>query len=271
MITEIKWLGLQNVVNARELGGYVMPDGRRIRNGMLLRGGSLTKASDEDMAKLRDIYNVTRLFDFRTEGEVKRSPDKVPDGAQYLWLPTIDQETEKVGENCLPEEAYIHIDEYVVSHATDSVVKRIAKRLYWDMVSNEYTQLQYSAFLQILVSMPSGAAYWHCSQGKDRTGLGAAFLLCALGADRDLIIEDFDISNVYYRRDVEALRSKILENGGTEDDFEAVDSFVGASKKNFIDTLVSIDRIYGGLKSYVRNILMLSESDEQILRDKFLE
>ena len=45
-------LDLEGVANARELGGYVMLDGRKIRRGMLLRSGNLYNATEEDVAKL---------------------------------------------------------------------------------------------------------------------------------------------------------------------------------------------------------------------------
>ncbi|MBQ3698305.1 MAG: tyrosine-protein phosphatase [Prevotella sp.] len=46
---------------------------------------------------------------------------------------------------------------------------------------------------------------WHCSEGKDRCGWGSALLLAAFGASRQVIVEDFDMSNQSYAKQVEAL------------------------------------------------------------------
>lgn len=264
-------LGLTGVVNARELGGYVLPDGKRIRKGVLLRGGGLKTATDEDIRRLEDIYKVSFVFDFRTEGEVKHAPDIALKACRHLWLPTIDEKTEKVKEFSLPKEAYSCLDKYVVEHAQEHSVQDIARRMYPTIVSNEYTQLQYAAFLQEIVMNVNGVFYWHCSQGKDRTGMGAAFLLAALGADRDLIIRDFELSNEYYRELIDKLCNLVASKGGDEEALKVIMTFVGVNTEYFIDALNIIDSNYGGMDRYLRNELCLSDDDIQVLRDRLLE
>lgn len=46
-------LVFDGIENARELGGLVMQDGRTIREGVLVRSGELSKASDADVALLK--------------------------------------------------------------------------------------------------------------------------------------------------------------------------------------------------------------------------
>ena len=46
---ETQKIGLDSIANARELGGYVLPDGRCVKHNLLLRGGLLNKASDENL------------------------------------------------------------------------------------------------------------------------------------------------------------------------------------------------------------------------------
>jgi len=52
-----------------------------------------------------------------------------------------------------------------------------------------------ASFLREVVNTPEGAVFFHCTQGKDRTGLAAAFLLSALGVGRDIFVADFDKTN----------------------------------------------------------------------------
>ena len=267
---KLNLLGFEAVPNAREFGGYVLPDGGIIRHGLLLRGGSLSNATVADKQKLCSDFQVARVFDFRTDMELKLSPDPEIVGAKNIWLPTIDPEMEKLGTATLPGEAYRNLPVYLSKHASSPKVQEIARHIYADMVVNEYTQLQYAAFLQSIINTPEGAIYWHCSQGKDRTGLGSAFLLAALGADRDLIISDFDLSNVCYKDEVKALTDEIRRNGGGIEEEKVVRTFIGVNTDYFIDALDLIDKTYGSLDDYLSQQLCLTDDDRVTLRERYL-
>lgn len=264
-------IGLTGVVNARELGGYVLPDGKRIKKGLLFRGGGLRTATDEDIRLLEDVYKVSLVFDFRTKGEVKHAPDRELKNSRSLWLPTIDDTTEQVKEYTLPHEAYSCLNDFVVLHCKDKSIQKIARKMYPSIVCNEFTQLQYASFLQQIVMNEDGVFYWHCSQGKDRTGMGAAYLLAALGADRELMVRDFEISNEYYKDLIAELIEKVHGVGGDSEAEKVVMTFVGVNTEYFIDSLDVIDNLYGGMDRYLRNELCLSDDDIQQLRSRYLE
>lgn len=259
--------GLPSIYNARELGGYAMPDGRRVRKGLLLRGGSLYTADMRDITRLREEYLLAVDFDFRTETEIFLAPDRMPSGARYIWLPAIDPETETKEEMSLPKEAFEDLPAWLVQNAKNPLVQHVASHLYLDMVMNEYTQLQYAAFFQTIVQTPKGAIYWHCSQGKDRTGLASAFLLCALGADRELILKDYAISMEFYREQVEALYAKV----DTDAERQVILTFVGVNQRYFEDALDAIDRRYGSLMAYLKGPLCVTDEDIRVLRERYLE
>ena len=253
-----------------------MPDGRTIKHGLLLRGGYLRDASEHDIRRLSEEYKLAYIFDFRTEGEVRHVPDCFIPGAQNIWMPTIDPETEKLSDSHLPPEAYRHLDTFLYKNSSDPLVQTVGREMYPNLVHNEYTQLQYAAFLQTILKLPKAnvkdrGVYWHCSQGKDRTGLGSAFLLMALGADFDLVLEDFALSNEYYQKEVDELNEKIAARGGTKADFDTVQAFVGVNVENFIRTFDEIRQRYGSLENYIDDILLFSDADKELLRNYYLE
>ena len=264
-------IGLEGVPNARELGGYVLPDGGVIRHGKLLRGGLLCHATDADLNRLRDEFHVSHVFDFRTDFEVKHTPDPEMPDVKSTWLPTIDPQMEKLGTATLPAEAYRNLPTYLLAHASSPKVQDIARHIYTEMVVNEYTQLQYAAFLQSIINTPEGAVYWHCSQGKDRTGLGSAFLLAALGADMELILADFDMSNVFYQDEMKVLNERIRANGGGVEEEKVVQTFVGVNTDYFLDAFRLIDVTYGSLDDYLTEQLCLTDEDRQVLKNRYLE
>lgn len=262
---------LDSVANARELGGYRLPDGRSVRPGLLLRGGALNCASDEDISILSDRYRLAHVIDFRTEGEVLRAPDREVPGADNIWLPAIDPETEKTAGQSLPKEAYLDLDNWLVYNASNPLVQDVARRLYTDMVMNEYTQLQYAAFLEKIVSTTEGAVYWHCSQGKDRTGLGAAFILAALGADRELIMEDYCRSADYYEEELATAIARLRAAGGDAEAEKVMRTFISVNPEYFTAALDLIDRRFGSMEAYLRGPLCLTDFEFGILRSRYLE
>lgn len=174
---------LEGVPNARELGGYEMSDGRHIRHGYLLRSGSLDRMTDHDVQFLKSL-GIGYIFDYRTNIEQIRHPDRVVEGIKYISLPCIDPNTDKMADSHFARiVGRPDFEQQLADYSFTDEAKTIASEMYRMLVLNEYTQLQYGMFLNYASRDGVSSILWHCSQGKDRTGLGAAFLLSALGAD----------------------------------------------------------------------------------------
>ena len=260
-----------NIVNARDLGGLTGHEGRELRSGCLLRTAHLHDATDEDVRRLRENYHLRRVFDFRSLGEAEFLPDREIESATHHLLPTIDMSEERLTGQAIPQEAFLDLERHIVNYSFYPEVQAMAADMYPSLIRSEYSQLQYAAFLRLIIETPEGAVLWHCFQGKDRTGWGAAFILSALGVDREAIIEDFDRSNDAYRELVQRLDDEIVARGGGEAEMDVVQAFMGVSTKNFRRTLELIDREFGGMTNYLHEILCLSHDDIQLLRKRYLE
>ena len=260
-----------NIVNARDLGGLVGAGGRPVQPHRLLRTAHLHDASATDLQRLQDEYNLARIFDFRSLGEAEALPDQPVPGATHHLLPTIDLSAERLTEQPIPQEAFLDLEAHIVNYSFYPEVQQMAANMYPSLIRSEYSQLQYATFLRLIVEAPeNGGILWHCFQGKDRTGWGAAFLLFALGVDRQAVIEDFDLSNIAYRELVGKLNAEIEARGGGDKEKEVILAFMGVSTPNFIRTLDLIDREFGGMSSYLSEQLLLSHDDVQLLRKRFL-
>ena len=261
-----------NIVNARDLGGLVGAGGRAIKPHRLLRTAHLHDASQTDLQRLHWEYNLAKIFDFRSIGEAEALPDQEVEGATHHLLPTIDLSAERLTEQPIPQEAFLDLEAHIVNYSFYPEVQKMAANMYPSLIRSEYSQLQYAAFLRLIIEAPEdGGVLWHCFQGKDRTGWGAAFLLFALGVDREAIIEDFDLSNEAYRSLVAHLNAQIDERGGGDAEKEVILAFMGVSTPNFIRTLDLIDREFGGMMSYLQEQLFLAPDDIHLLRKRFLQ
>jgi protein-tyrosine phosphatase len=260
-----------NIANARDLGGMTGAGGRPIRPHRLLRTAHLHDASDADVERLRKEYNLCRIFDFRSMGEFQAFPDREIEGVQHHLLPTIDMRAEQQTGKPIPDEAFLELDRHIVNYSFYPEVQMMAANMYPSLIRSEFSQLQYAAFLRLIIEAPEdGGIIWHCAQGKDRTGWGAAFLMFALGVEREAIIADFEESNVAYRPIVDKLNADVDAAGGGEPEKAVIQAFMGVSTPNFISTLDLIDREFGGMNNYLHEILCLTHEDIALLRKRFL-
>jgi len=170
----LRKLTLSGCVNFRDLGGYPGADGRRIRWRALFRADGLTRLDADDCAQLAGLGLVT-VIDLRTLGEVEergRFPQDAFD-VEYHHLPLTDV--------LPPTEDLSRYDEpaFVTSR-------------YRQLFSEGSSSL--ARAVRVLAEPGALPAVFHCSAGKDRTGILAALVLGFLGVPRDVIVEDYALS-----------------------------------------------------------------------------
>lgn len=266
-------LVFDGIENARELGGLVMQDGRTIREGVLVRSGELSKASDADVALLKERFALTDVFDFRFELERSRKPDREMEGVTNTWLSTLPQAFLAAFASGRADSTTVQsasLLEALASYAFHPQAQEMAQKLYPAIVTDTTSQKRYGEFIRGVLEA-KGGALWHCSQGKDRCGWGSAFVLAALGAGRETIVEDFALSNVSYEKAVEALSAQVVQKGGGEPELAFIRAMVGVSVENFERTLEMIDAQYGSLPAYLEKALGFTAAEQQKMKDKYLK
>ena len=265
-------IAFDGIENARDLGTLVMQDGQTIRTGMLVRSGNLSKATDDDVATLKGTYHLTNVFDFRFEAEANAAPDRIINEVSYTHLSTLPQvfvagfssgrvdTTKTVTKDML---------DILLRYAFEPQAQAMSKGLYPAIITDSTAQRYYGEFLRGVLNA-KGGVLWHCSQGKDRAGWASAFVLAALGASRETIVEDFDLSNQSYAPAVEAMTEKVKGKEGAEEAVAFIRAMVGVSRENFEATLDLIDQKYGSLSQYIENQLGFSSEEQRLLREKYL-
>ena len=265
-------IAFEGIENARELGGLQMQDGRRIRAGKLVRSAELSKASDADVALLKKRFGLTDVFDFRFEAERSKAMDREIDGVKNTWLSTLPENFVAAFASGRADTTVVqsqNLMEILSEYAFNPKAQQMAQELYPAIVLDTTSQKRYGEFLRGVLSS-KGGALWHCSQGKDRCGWGSAFVLAALGASRETIVEDFALSNVSYASAVEAISAKIVEKGGGEAELSFIRAMIGVSVENFESTLDLIDSRYGSLQAYLEQALGFSAEEQESLKRKYL-
>ena len=270
-----QFLPVRGIVNARDLGGYVVRGGMVVKDRLLIRTAHLAGATDEDLQILSAIP-VTKIIDFRMETEKQGTADRMFSCAAYVALP-VDGSGNAAAEMTEEEkkkftgQKKFEIKQFVVFAAFNEKAQKIALGMYPTLLFNPECQRQFARFFRQVLDTENGAVLYHCSQGKDRTGIASCLLLAALGADKETIVADFDATNKVYERDVKNYCRRVRLLGGKEDEIAVVKSILGCNTEIFVKTLDRIDREYGSMEAYLKGPMGLTDEDILILRQRYLE
>ena len=181
-------LELEEGINFRELGGYLTEDGRKIKWHKLLRCGSMAQLTKNDVDYL-DQYGVRYIIDLRSPEESNYSPDKYPDKAQYF------QDTVYPFSFSLFKNLGIINNMRLGASNMD-----FGRRTYLQMLLDPHAQAAYRKMFNILLEndKEGESVVFHCTAGKDRTGVAAFLILSALGVSEKQIVEDYLYTNLFF-------------------------------------------------------------------------
>ena len=177
--------------NSRELAGLPTDDGGVLASGVLFRSDALGSLSDTGLQGLADL-RIGTVIDLRTDGERSRSADRLPeDGSITLVaLPVQGGAMDEMVRRLLPAADGTPLTETQLAEVLDQVPT--LEDLYVAILGGSAAQ-----FATVARAVIAGAGtdrpgvLFHCTAGKDRTGLAAALLLQVAGVPRDLIVEDY--------------------------------------------------------------------------------
>ncbi len=253
-------IALRHARNYRDLGGLKTADGRTLRKGMLIRGTALSKIDGNDIEHLIKKYGLKTIIDLRTKKEAEEKPDKQIDGVSYYLMPVFN-------------EAVLGISHEKKVHSIKSLECLPAmENLYRQMVDPE-NLVNITAILKKILLMQKDelSVVFHCSAGKDRTGVIAALLLTFLGADRNTVIDDYLYTNRGKRvkANLAYLGSVLLKHNRSF--ARKVKNYLLAEETYIQASLSAIEKKYGSLGNYFEQELMFSDEEMRRIKDKFLE
>lgn len=237
--------------NARDLGGTALSGGRHVKPGLLLRTGKLYGISDADACRLSEEYRIRHIFDFRDDSEAIPQPDRPIAGAQLhrlLVLPTDERDWNMDFFSMTPDTVTGHM-----------------RRVYRNMAECPESLRAYSEFFRILLSAEGQAVLWHCTQGKDRTGIAAILLLTALGADEKTVTDEYYLSNIYFKSRLNSLE----QDGMSGHQLAVMERLMLVTPECLNEFLNSVHRRFGDLETYLREYIGVSRQEMLKLREYY--
>lgn len=247
MSDRTRHLNLAGASNFRDLGGYPGRNGRPTRWRRLFRSNHLGHLTENDIVVLRDL-GLKSAFDLR--GAEERLPTLCRyDGIIVHSLP-IEPVTLAVLRERLTSGKPLRAEE----------TAEIMRDSYRNYVRHN-TACYKALFTHLLDD--TAPLVIHCTAGKDRTGFASALILKALGVSDGLIVEDYLLTNRFYRRS---------DAGVSSDLPEEVRAVLGSVEASFL--LAALDTVrtdYGDLEAYFEAGLGLGSRERAVLDERYLE
>ncbi|MBR0479066.1 MAG: tyrosine-protein phosphatase [Solobacterium sp.] len=249
---------LEGARNVRDLGNTKNRYGEVIRTGILLRADALHSLTPEDIRRLQDDYHLRTIIDMRTSREIAEKPDRIIEGTEYRNIRIFEEARTGVTREhrASGPERFRHMPPM-----TD---------IYREIVTGDYTVQQMRLVLQCAMQENSGTVIFHCTAGKDRTGLAAMFLLTLLDVDYDTIKEDYMMTNTTAIEDAGKFADAVYEQLHDQQIADHIrTAFI--AKEEYLDTaLRCIEDQCGTLDRYIEERLGISAEEKEAFRRRML-
>lgn len=255
----MKLIKLPKAKNYRDLGGIKTIDGRVVKPCMLLRGTPLLKKHKKDIEILKKEYNLKTVIDLRTKKEAEEKADLETDGITYLNMPILTES--KAG-----------VSHERKAHSLKSLkMFSPMEKLYTDMVSDECLENLTNVLKKILLLEENQfSVAFHCSAGKDRTGILSALILTFLGVDRETVMEEYLISNKATKPKALGIYMVLLLIQLNHKFAKKIMMYYFAKESYLESALNSLEKQFGSLDNYFQQALQLSPEETEAIKNKFL-
>lgn len=242
---------MQGAINFRDLGGYATADGHHVKWHTIYRSADISKLTSADLDTL-SARHIVYDVDLRGVQESAKAPDKLNPGTDYILCPA--------GSDSLNAAMFQHLAG--MQSGGDSMM------LVW-YKNTAYLTPRYKPFFAKLIVMPSGdALVFHCTAGKDRTGIAAALLLYALGVPYETIRQDYEATNYYRASDNDRAMSSMTSMHIGE---PVVRAMMSANGEYLDATFAALRAQYGSIDRYLAEQLGMDQASIVKLKAKYLE
>ena len=247
---------LEGAYNFRETGGYPTMDNRWVRSGLVFRTDHLNELTDADVNTLEAI-GIRSVYDFRLNDEVTRQPSRLPSSLAPVQLGFGDA----------------GLDSAMIDVVRDILAgkRAVPDASFWDENYLAIVDAGRPMFVELFraladpINLP---AVFHCTGGKDRTGLANAMLLTTLGVNQSIVIDDFLLTNVYRTPFRIASLAPGLRAAGVE--VGSTIPIIGVCRSALVSALSHLETRYGGVEAYLADG-GLTASDLSAVRANLIE
>lgn len=245
-------ISIESVSNFRDVSV-----GSKMKKNLLFRCAKLSTLNDRDICVLENL-NPHAIIDFRDPKEIKKAPDNLSAKLlkKYINLPISASTLSRMA-------AQKEID-------GDSVesYEKVMEDSYRMYINNH--KVVWTKFFEILLKSNKLPIIFHCSAGKDRTGIASFMIQSIFKNPMDLIFENYLISNDLLT--IKAATAEQSTNSSNQDSLVTKNmlSTLGKVQQSYLNAAIDeIDKKYSSLENYFISQLGLKVNDIQKLEQIF--
>ena len=247
----------ERIINLRELGGYIGRNGLTVKKGVLFRSGNLdfpTEVLDVVLSPL----DISVVFDLRSNNEIEANPYTLPDNILYKHRPILASLEENAKalnvEFASTEDRFRFIGDFMIN-------------IYREMGNNSKV---FGDIIKEMILCGVRPVLFHCSAGKDRTGVLAAMILLALGVSTKDVIENYMLSNMYRKEEIELELQRMTAGIDNPEVVNKIKNML-LVKEEYIDATLKFVNFFSTFEDYAQSKLGLALEDLELLRQLYLE
>lgn len=229
---------LPGVLNMRDIGGYAAKDGRITAKNRFIRSTALAYIDEQGEAELENM-GVDCVIDLRSRHERKNAPDKIEQNERIHF-------------------AHVPMLDYISSNIADGDLSNFPKsmtEMYIGLLENG--ENDFKSVFELFADERFKYYLFHCTAGKDRTGVTTMLLLGLSGVDDEIIIEDYSYT--------ESLIKSVIDTSS-----ESLPRYIfESSPKTMRETLDYVRNKYGDIPGYLESIGVDRGKQDKILKKMF--
>lgn len=250
-ITE-KNIQIKKVHNFRTVGNIKNIDGRTLKEGKFYRSGHLHLLKKKSFKEFESL-GIKEIIDLRNSKEIAQKPDNLPVDIIYKNYSAFEDEGDQLDQaKKLVLKGKVNgsdADKRMLDFYKDYVTENpeIIKKIITEILESEQPVL------------------YHCTAGKDRTGITTALILTILKFDKETIYNDYLLSNNYRKKLIDK-RLNLANNLHflyPKMDIKVLEKLSWVETDYLDAAFNEINKKYGSIDNYIQNVLGISEDKRQ--------
>jgi len=253
-----KVIHLKKVTNFRTVGNIKNTEGRTLKEGRFYRSAHLHKLKKRSFDRF-DELGIKEIIDLRNSKEIAQKPDQIPAENTYKKYSAFEDE----GDQLSQAKKLVLKGKVNASDADKRMID-----FYREYVTENPETIK-TIITEVLES--KDPVLYHCTAGKDRTGIITALILTILKFDKETIYNDYLLSN-NYRKDLVQKRLRLantLHFLYPKMDLQVLEKLSWVEKRYLDAAFEEINKKYGSADAYIQQVLGISDTKRNEYIQKF--
>ncbi|PPQ70449.1 hypothetical protein CVT26_013943 [Gymnopilus dilepis] len=241
VLSKPPFVSISGVINVRDLGNYPSTTEKH----------HITKPSLQRLG-------VTKVFDLRSDTEIRKYNTPLPqiDGVEIIHIPvfqTADYSPEMMAKRYQlyasgKTEAFMELYSQILDHGGHA----------------------FGTVLRHIRDKPTEGCLFHCTAGKDRTGILAAIILKLAGVSDDDIAHDYALTRVGREPAREMIMARLSKEPLFASNNEAALNMFTCRHETMMAFLNHLEEKYGGAVEYLKHYVGFSEEEISRIKNNLL-